>query len=99
MIFRIVSFVSVAAVLAAGLVFATKVEITVGFDSASGSYSVKPADMQLVCPGPLFRSGGVSGTNLSVIERWAQQIFSTQRMEPENSSKEASLNHLFQALN
>ena len=70
MIFRIVSFVSVAAVLAAGLVFAPKVEITVGFDSASGSYSVKPADMQLVCPGPLFRSGGDSGTNLSVIERW-----------------------------
>lgn len=70
MIFRIVSFVSVAAVLAAGLVFAPKVDITVGFDSASGSYSVKPADMQLVCPGPLFRSGGDSGTNLSVIERW-----------------------------
>jgi hypothetical protein len=69
-IFRIVSFVSVAAVLAAGLVFAPKVDLTVSFDSASGSYSVKPADMQLVCPGPLFRSGGDSGTNLSVIERW-----------------------------
>ena len=70
MIFRIVSFISVAAVLAAGLVFAPKVDIKVNFDSASGSYSVKPADMQLVCPGPLFRSGGDSGTNLSVIERW-----------------------------
>ena len=70
MIFRIVSFISVAAVLAAGLVFAPKVDITVNFDSASGSYSVKPADMQLVCPGPLFRSGGDSGTKLNVIERW-----------------------------
>ena len=70
MIFRIVSFVSVAAVLAAGLVFAPKVDVTVSFDSASGSFSVKPADMQLVCPGPLFRSGGDSGTNLSKIERW-----------------------------
>ena len=70
MIFRIVSFISVAAVLAAGLVFAPKVDITVSFDSASGSYSVKPADMQLVCPGPLFRSGGDSGTKLNVIERW-----------------------------
>jgi hypothetical protein len=69
-IFRIVSFISVAAVLAAGLVFAPKVDITVSFDSASGSYSVKPADMQLVCPGPLFRSGGDSGTKLNVIERW-----------------------------
>jgi hypothetical protein len=57
-------------VLAAGLVFAPKVDITVNFDSASGSYSVKPADMQLVCPGPLFRSGGDSGTKLNVIERW-----------------------------
>ena len=70
MIFRIVSFISVAAVLAAGLVFAPKVDITVNFDSASGSYSVKPADMQLVCPGPLFRSGGDFGTKLNVIERW-----------------------------
>ena len=70
MIFRIVSFFSVASVLAAGLVFAPKVDITVNFDSASGSYSVKPADMQLVCPGPLFRSGGDSGTKLNVIERW-----------------------------
>jgi hypothetical protein len=26
--------------------------------------------MQLVCPGPLFRSGGDSGTKLNVIERW-----------------------------
>jgi hypothetical protein len=69
-IFRIVSFISVAAVLAAGLVFAPKVDITMTFDSASGSYSVKPADMQLVCPGPLFRSGGDSGTKLNVIERW-----------------------------
>lgn len=70
MLYRIVSLVSVAAVLAAGLVFAPKVDISVSFDSASGSYSVKPADMQLVCPGPLFRSGGDSGTDLSYIERW-----------------------------
>ena len=70
MIFRILSLISVSALLAAGLMFAPKVDITVSFDSASGSYSVKPADLQLVCPGPLFRSGGDSGTNLSKIERW-----------------------------
>lgn len=70
MIFRIVSLISVAAVLATGLVLAPKADITVSFDSASGSYSVKPADLQLVCPGPLFRSGGDSGTKLSVIERF-----------------------------
>ena len=69
MIFRILSFASISAVLVAGLVLAPAVEYKVEFDSASGSYSVKPADLSLVCPGPLFRSGGDSGTNLSKIER------------------------------
>jgi hypothetical protein len=69
MIFRIASFVSITALLVAGLVFAPAFEYKVEFDSASGSYSVKPADLNLVCPGPLFRSGGDSGTNLSMIER------------------------------
>ena len=69
MIFRILSFLSVTAVLVAGLALAPAVEYKVEFDSASGSYSVKPADLILVCPGPLFRSGGDSGTNLSKIER------------------------------
>ena len=69
MIFRIVSFVSVTALLVAGLVLAPTFDYKVQFDSASGSYSVKPADLSLVCPGPLFRSGGDSGTNLSMIER------------------------------
>jgi hypothetical protein len=68
MIFRIVSFVSVTTVLVAGLVLAPRFDYKVQFDSASGSYSVKPADLSLVCPGPLFRSGGDSGTNLNVIE-------------------------------
>lgn len=69
MIARLVSFVSVTAVLVAGLWFAPTLDTTVAFDSPSGSYSVKPADLSLVCPGPLFRSGGESGTNLSQIER------------------------------
>lgn len=69
MIFRLVSFVSVALLLVAGLVFAPAVQSTIRFDSASGSYSVKPADLNLVCPGPLFRSGGETGTNLGKIER------------------------------
>lgn len=69
MIARLVSFVSVTAVLVAGLWFAPTLDSTVAFDSPSGSYSVKPADLSLVCPGPLFKSGGESGTNLSQIER------------------------------
>jgi len=66
---RILSFVSVVAVLVAGALLAPSSKIEVNFESASGSYSVKPADLKLVCPGPLFRSGGESGTNLSVVER------------------------------
>jgi hypothetical protein len=69
MIFRIVSFVSVTALLVAGLALAPKLDYKVEFDSASGSYSVKPADLNLVCPGPLFRTGGASGTNLNKIDR------------------------------
>ena len=69
MVFRVISFASVLALLVAGLVFAPSVDSRISFESASGSYSVKPADLNLVCPGPLFRSGGESGTNLSIIER------------------------------
>ena len=69
MIFRVISFVSVTTVLVAGLALAPTFDYKVQFDSASGSYSVKPADLSLVCPGPLFRSGGESGTNLGKIER------------------------------
>jgi hypothetical protein len=69
MIFRIVSFVCVSALLAAGLLLAPSVDTRVEFAPTSGSFTVKPADLSLVCPGPLFRSGGNSGTNLSKIER------------------------------
>lgn len=69
MILRVVSFVVVSAVLVAGLLFAPPVELRIGFDSVSGSYSVKPADLSLVCPGPLYRSGGESGTDLGDIDR------------------------------
>ena len=69
MIFRIVTFVSVTSVLIAGLLLAPSIETRVGFESANSSFSVKPADLSLVCPGPLFRSGGESGTNFSKIDR------------------------------
>lgn len=66
---RIASFIAVTALLAGGLIFAPAIETELNFDSASGSYSVKPADLSLVCPGPLFRTGGESGTNLSDVSR------------------------------
>jgi hypothetical protein len=51
------------------LVFAPKVDLSVDLGSASGSFDVKPADLSVVCPGPLFVTGGASGTELGVFDR------------------------------
>ncbi len=69
MIIRVLVFLSVGAVLAAGAFFAPAVSSNLDFESVSGSYSVKPADLNLVCPGPVFRTGGESGTALGQINR------------------------------
>jgi hypothetical protein len=69
MIYRVLAFVSTALLLAAGLVFAPKVDLSVELGSGSGSFDVKPADLSAVCPGPLFVTGGASGTELGVFER------------------------------
>jgi hypothetical protein len=69
MILRIVIFLSVSLLLVAGALFAPAVSLGVKFDSVSGSYLVKPADLNLVCPGPVFRSGGESGTTVGEFKR------------------------------
>jgi hypothetical protein len=69
MLYRALAFVSTVLLLAAGLVFAPKVDLSLELGSASGSFDVKPADLSVVCPGPLFVTGGASGTELGVFER------------------------------
>jgi hypothetical protein len=69
MVLRVIVFISVSAVLAVAAVFSPAVSSNVNFDSVSGSYSVKPADLKLVCPGPVFRTGGESGTALGQANR------------------------------
>lgn len=69
MIIRVIVFLSVGALLAVGAVFSPVVSSSVNFESVSGSYSVKPADLNLVCPGPVFRTGGESGTVLGQVNR------------------------------
>jgi hypothetical protein len=69
MILRVIVFLSVSAVLVVGAVFTPVVSTSLNFDSVSGSYSVKPADLKLVCPGPVFRTGGESGTALGEVNR------------------------------
>lgn len=69
MVLRVIVFVVVSSVLAVAAVFSPAVSSNVNFDSISGSYSVKPADLNLVCPGPVFRTGGDSGTALGQTNR------------------------------
>lgn len=69
MILRGLAFLAVSTVLVAGAIVAPTISSSVNFDSVSGSYSVKPADLTLVCPGPLFRSGGESGTAVGEVDR------------------------------
>jgi hypothetical protein len=69
MIARITALIATSVLLAAGLVFAPPVAVSVDLGSASGSFDVKPADQSLVCPGPLFVTGGASGTDLGAFER------------------------------
>ena len=69
MITRIIAFTATSMLLAAGLVFAPPIAVSVDLGSASSSFDVKPADQSLVCPGPLFVTGGSSGTDLGLFER------------------------------
>jgi hypothetical protein len=69
MILRVVAFFAVSSFLTVGALFTPALYSNINFDSVSGSYSVKPADLNLVCPGPVFRSGGDSGTTVGAIKR------------------------------
>ena len=69
MITRVISFIATSLLLTAGLLFAPPVSLSVDLGSASGTFDVKPADQSLVCPGPLFMTGGASGTDLGAFDR------------------------------
>jgi hypothetical protein len=69
MIIRAIALIATSLLLAAGLFFAPPLAVSVDLGSASGSFDVKPADQSVVCPGPLFVSGGASGTDLGAFDR------------------------------
>jgi hypothetical protein len=69
MVLRFVSFAVTAVVLLLGLAFAPAVSLKIDLSEASASYEVKPIDQTLVCPGPLFLTGGLTGDNLGSFER------------------------------
>jgi len=69
MVLRFMSFAVTAVVLVLGLVFAPAVSMKIDLSEASSSYEVKPIDQTMVCSGPLFLTGGLSGDNLGSFER------------------------------
>jgi hypothetical protein len=69
MVFRFVSFAVTAVVLILGLAFAPAVSFKIDLSEASGSYDIKPIDQSMVCSGPLFLTGGLTGDNLGSFER------------------------------
>jgi len=71
MIRRILAFVGVLSLLAAGVWASTLTlpNLYVGGLVDSNQINVKPRDLSLVCPGPVVRAGGASGTELGVLDR------------------------------
>lgn len=69
MILRAITAVIFTALMTFGLVLAPPVAVSVDLGSSSASFDVKPADQSVVCPGPLFVSGGASGTDLGAFDR------------------------------
>jgi hypothetical protein len=63
------SFAVTVVVLVVGLVFAPGVSLRIDLSEASSSYEVKPIDQTMVCSGPLFLTGGLTGDNLGSFER------------------------------
>jgi len=71
MIRRILALVGVLSLLATGVWASTLTlpKLYVGGLVDSNQIDVKPRDLSLVCPGPVVRAGGASGTELGVLDR------------------------------
>ena len=71
MIRRILALLGVLSLLAAGVWASTLSlpKLYVGGLVDSNQIEVKPRDLGLVCPGPVVRAGGASGTELGVLDR------------------------------
>jgi hypothetical protein len=68
MIVRLISFIATSALLVSGLLLAPPVSLSVDIGLAGAGFDVKAADQSVVCPGPLFVTGGANGTELGVFE-------------------------------
>lgn len=78
MIKRIVILLVVLAGLIGGTLLAPSFELQIGEIPASSQLSVKARDLKLVCPGALYKAGGVSGTTLGNFAHVGQESFASQ---------------------
>lgn len=69
MLKRYIALVAVLVAIVGGALLAPRPTLSIAVGEASNSYSVRAQDQQVVCPGPLIRSGGDSGTKLGVFDR------------------------------
>jgi hypothetical protein len=69
MIYRVLSLTLTALLLVTSYLFAPSLNLGFSLEPESASYSVKPVDQNMVCPGSLIRSGGASGTEIGRLDR------------------------------
>ena len=64
MIKKLIVLFAVLAMMAGALFLDPNLEIQIGKVPQSVGLSVKARDLELVCPGPLYKAGGVNGNSL-----------------------------------
>lgn len=69
MIYRVLALSATSLLLAASYLFAPSLNLSFSLEPEMASYSVKPVDQNMVCPGALIRSGGASGTEIGRLDK------------------------------
>lgn len=87
MIKKIVILITVLAALVGGTLLTPTFDLRIGDVPKAAEFDVKARDLQLVCPGALFKAGGASGTKLGNFEHVGQVSYSSQF----NGGSEASV--------
>lgn len=80
----------VLASLVGGTLLTPSFDLRIGNVPTAASFDVKARDLELVCPGALFKAGGVSGTKLGNFEHVGQASYSSQF----NGGSEATVNSI-----
>jgi hypothetical protein len=88
MIKKLIVLFAVLAMMAGALFLDPNLEIQIGKVPQSVGLSVKARDLELVCPGPLYKAGGVNGTSLGEFAHVGVATYASQF----NSEAGATLN-------